>query len=119
MLMQLAPPFALIQGNPVQALQQAQKALFVEPSRIQLRRDLATLTLQMGRSSSAHALLSGISTDGVSIADLREVLALTAAAEVVVVRSEMTSNDGKMNTERRLRNALRNAQKSIIEMSNG
>ncbi|EGN99549.1 hypothetical protein SERLA73DRAFT_159810 [Serpula lacrymans var. lacrymans S7.3] len=98
------------QGETVQALQQAQKSLFIEPARNQLRRDLATLTIQTGMPTSAHALLSGAAAD-TSITDLRETLALTAVAEAMVITER---ENGTPEGKRQLEKVSKIAQKNIM-----
>lgn len=51
-----------MQGDVAQALSVAQKSVFVEPSRSQNRRQLATLAMQAGNPTSAGAILDGTSS---------------------------------------------------------
>ncbi|KAH7923951.1 TPR-like protein [Leucogyrophana mollusca] len=67
------------QGDTVEALRTAQKALFVEPSSSEVRREVASLTLQHGDRPSAQALLAVKLDD--NIIDEREALALSAIAD--------------------------------------
>ncbi|KAI0371043.1 TPR-like protein [Pilatotrama ljubarskyi] len=68
------------QGDARQATSVAQKAVFAEPERTDVRRELASLTLRDGKSSAALAILSGSSQARGDLADLRASLALHAVA---------------------------------------
>jgi len=84
----------LSQGDVEQATRIAQKALHIEPSNLQLRRELASLTLQQGDLPTTQAMLEIHSLEE-NIAEAKETLALAAIA-----------GKGK--------EALRCAQKSIM-----
>lgn len=66
------------QGDIVEALSQAQKAVVAEPSRQDARYALASLTLQSGEPSAARASLAGFDDD---IESSRKSLGLSAVAE--------------------------------------
>ncbi|GBE81379.1 Superkiller protein [Sparassis crispa] len=69
------------QGDSTQALSVAQKAAYAEPSRPEIRRQLASLTLQQGESGAALAVIAGSSAArDDNLAQLRESLALHAVA---------------------------------------
>ncbi|KAI0356305.1 TPR-like protein [Trametes cingulata] len=68
------------QGDARQAMSVAQKAVFAEPERTDVRRELASLTLRSGKSSAALAILGGSSQTQNDLADLRASLALHAVA---------------------------------------
>ncbi|EMD32118.1 hypothetical protein CERSUDRAFT_119089 [Gelatoporia subvermispora B] len=72
----------LAQDDARRALSIMQKAAFAEPAQPDIRRQLATLTLQEHKSSTALAVLSGAAEEG-SIVDSRESLRLWAIAECI------------------------------------
>ncbi|KAH7915212.1 superkiller protein 3 [Hygrophoropsis aurantiaca] len=67
------------QGDTMGALHTAQKALYVEPSSSEIRRDVASLTLQHGDFQSAQALLA-VRSHG-NIVEESETLALSAISD--------------------------------------
>ncbi|KIJ18985.1 hypothetical protein PAXINDRAFT_109465 [Paxillus involutus ATCC 200175] len=69
----------LSQGDVEQATRTAQKSLHIEPSSLQLRRELASLTLQQGDVPTTQALLE-IDSLGDRDIEAKETLALVAIA---------------------------------------
>ena len=67
-----------MKGNVIGARRQVQKALFIEPSRRDARRDLAKLALQDGSAAVARATLVAA---GEGFDDLRQTASLQAVAE--------------------------------------
>ncbi|KAI0915649.1 hypothetical protein AcW1_003803 [Taiwanofungus camphoratus] len=67
------------QGNATQALSIAQKAVFTEPSRPEIRHELASLMLQRGRSHATLAVLAGSARED-ELTQLRDSLAFKAVA---------------------------------------
>ncbi|TFK87083.1 TPR-like protein [Polyporus arcularius HHB13444] len=68
------------QGDAQQAVAVAEKAVHAEPERIDVRRKLASLTLQSGESSAALAILGGSAQTHSDFAQLRRSLALHSVA---------------------------------------
>lgn len=68
------------QGDVEQATRIAQKALHAEPSDVQLRRELASLTLQQGDLRTTQAILE-IHSSEEDITEMKETLPLLAIAE--------------------------------------
>ncbi|KAI0674837.1 TPR-like protein [Trametes maxima] len=88
------------QGDATQALSVAQKAVFAEPARTDVRYSLASLTLRSGESGAALAVLGGSAQTQGDFAQLRASLALRAVALCV----EETGHGAE---------ALRLAQKAV------
>ena len=71
----------LLKGDVARALSVAQKSVLLEPSRLQGRRQLATLTLQDQNPTSARAILDGTTSAGaVGYDEVRESLSTRAVA---------------------------------------
>ena len=68
------------QGDVTQALSVAQKAVFAEPERTDVRRKLASLELRSGQSAAALAVLGGSAQTEGSLAEQRASLALHAVS---------------------------------------
>ena len=68
------------QNDVDQALSIAQKAVFAEPERPDVRRKLASLTLQKGEATAALATLDGSTSIQADFAELRMSLALHSIA---------------------------------------
>ncbi|RPD63776.1 TPR-like protein [Lentinus tigrinus ALCF2SS1-6] len=68
------------QGDAQQALSVAEKAVHTEPERTDVRRNLASLTLQSGKSAAALAILGGAAQTHSDFAQLRASLALHSVA---------------------------------------
>ncbi|KAH9895045.1 TPR-like protein [Cubamyces lactineus] len=91
------------QGDAKQALSVAQKAVYTEPERTDVRRELASLTLRNGQSAAALAILGGSAQTQSDFAELRASLALHAIALSV------EGGDGLTVSE-----AIRLAQKGVM-----
>ncbi|OSD01253.1 TPR-like protein [Trametes coccinea BRFM310] len=91
----------LAQGDPKQALSVSQKAVFAEPERTDVRRELASLTLRNGESAAALAILGGSAQTQSDFSELRASLALHAVVESVEAQEDAQSD------------ALRLAQKAV------
>lgn len=89
------------QGDPKQALSVSQKAVFAEPERTDVRRELASLTLRNGESAAALAILGGSAQTQSDFSELRASLALHAVVESVEAQEDAQSD------------ALRLAQKAV------
>jgi len=93
------------QGDVPKALSVAQRAAFAEPSRPEIRRQLASLTLQQGDSAAALAVIAGLSQSrDDNLAQLRDSLALHAVS--------LSLNHG--SDPERCKEAHRLAQKAVI-----
>ncbi|TBU40919.1 TPR-like protein [Dichomitus squalens] len=68
------------QGDAMQAISVAQKAVFAEPERTDVRRALASLALRGGQSATALAILGGSAQTEASFAEQRASLALHAVS---------------------------------------
>ena len=92
----------LLQGDAQQALSVAEKAVHAEPERADVRRELASLTLQSGKSAAALAILGGAAQTHSDFAQLRASLALHPIALCL-------GGEGETAAE-----ALRLAQKGVM-----
>ena len=81
-----------------------QKAVFAEPERPEVRRNLASLTLQQGAGAAALAILGGSANSRTDFAQLRTSLALHAVSLCL----EATTTDDSTAQAQRL------AQKGVM-----